>query len=75
MKVTYINKPKANDFKNERYTYQKEYDVLADYRNRHSRQIVADNGLVIVNDAGENDMVFLDNFKISDTTKGNTFIF
>lgn len=75
MKVQYIKKPKINDFENKKYTFLKEYDVIADYRKRCDGQVVADNGLVILNDENENDMIFLNDFKLSDKDVKNTYVF
>jgi hypothetical protein len=76
MKVKYTKKPKANDFENEKFTLNKEYNVLADYRNRQSGQVVPDNGLVILADNNQQEMVFLsDGFEVSNTDKEETYIF
>jgi len=76
MKIKYTKKPKANDFENEKFTFNKEYNVLADYRNRKSGQVVSDNGFVILADNHGIEMVFLsDGFQISNTEKEETYIF
>lgn len=41
----------------ERFTFDKSYNVLADYRKRVSLQHVQDNGFVVINDLGECDML------------------
>lgn len=68
MKVKLI-KPKRGDYDN-LFTFGKEYQVIADYRNRKSGQAVKDNGLVIFDNTGQEQMVFPDEFKIIDD--GNT---
>lgn len=76
MNVKFIRKLKVNDFENERFTLNREYNVIADYRNRQSGQVVPDNGLVIKTDKNEEEMIFLsDGFEISNTEKEDTFIF
>ena len=75
MTIKYIKKPKSNDFFNASFTYCKEYRVLSDYRLRQSGQQVADNGLVIMDDANSTKMVFLDDFVITNSDTSNTYTF
>lgn len=41
----------------ERFTLNNSYTVLADFRKRDSKQHIQDNGLVVINDRGEIDML------------------
>lgn len=77
MKIKYIGKTKINSYEKEDFTNCKEYNVLADYRNRASGQKVADNGLVVQNDNNENVMIFLNEnkFVITDNEIKDTFVF
>lgn len=76
MTIKFIKKPKINDFENNCFTFDKEYFVLADYRNRVSGQCIRDNGLVITNDMKQNQMIFLaDGFEIVDSEPNGTYIF
>ena len=75
MTVQFSIKPNANDFHNNLFTYGKEYEVLADYRNRASMQRFNDSGLVIKDDIGQIQMVFLDSFKIVDNSVNLTYVF
>lgn len=71
MKVKLINKPKRGTYESDRFfTYGTEYKVLADYRNRKSGQVIPDNGFVVVDNTGQEQMVFPDEFEIIDD--GNT---
>jgi hypothetical protein len=58
-----------------KFTFGKEYDIVADYTKRMSGQKVRDNGYVIKNDLGEIDMVFKNQVIISDDKQGDTYIF
>ncbi len=69
MKVKLINKPKRGDY-DHLFTYGKEYQVIADYRNRKSGQVIRDNGFVVVDNTGQEQMVFPDEFEMIDD--GNT---
>lgn len=76
MKIKYIKQQRSNDFTdNILFTFNKEYEVIADYRKRQSGQKIADNGYVIKDDSGRTQMVFDGNFIITDNRIGNTFIF
>lgn len=75
MKIKFISKPILGHYENKKFTHDKEYEVLADYRQRHSCQSVKDNGFVIQDDTHQNAMVFLDEFTITCNEKGNTYIF
>lgn len=74
MKAMYIKDTHHRQIKF--FTQNKKYEVLADYRNRISRQFIDDNGLVITDDLGTQRMIFLnDGFIISDNEIGKTFVF
>lgn len=76
MKIKYIRKNKISDLECDRkFTENKEYKVLADYRERCSGQKIPDAGLVIINDKNEKVMVFLYDFKITCNEKGDTYIY
>lgn len=75
MTIKYIGKTKRGSYDKLNFTYDKHYEVLADYRNRVSGQNVPDNGFVIKNDEDENVMVFMNNFVITDNNTANTFVF
>jgi hypothetical protein len=79
MKIKYIKQQRPNDFTdNIFFTFGKEYEVVADYRNRQSGQQIADNGFVINDDFGRTQMVFSGyngDFIITDNEIGNTFVF
>jgi hypothetical protein len=55
-------------------TTGEEYHVIADYRQRNSKQVIPDNGLVITNDNNEHTMIFA-NYEITDNNEGNTYVF
>ena len=57
------------------FTFNKEYEVIADYRKRQSGQKIPDNGFVIIDDFGLTQMVFNDNFIITDKEIEQTYIF
>lgn len=75
MIIEYAKKPKINDFENKLFTYGKQYEVLADYRNRTPMQRFNDSGLVIKDDTNQIQMVFLDSFNIADDSIGSTYVF
>ena len=59
MKVKYITKPKVFEYEeNSSFTFQKEYKVLADYRKRQSMQQISDNGFVVIDNRGCENMLF-----------------
>jgi len=64
MKVKYIVNDRTDYKKRERFTLGKEYKVLADYRNRQSGQKIPDNGFVVIDDKGQNNMVFSNEVQI-----------
>lgn len=75
MKVIYVVKPKRNEYEGiKSFTFQKEYKVLADYRKRQSGQKIADNGFVVIDDNGIENMLFQDQVKIIEDG-GKCFIF
>ena len=77
MNVKYIKEYKRNEYTDrEFFTLEKEYEVLADYRHRTSKQEIPDNGFVVVDDLGEQRMVFInDGFMLSESEVEKTFVF
>jgi len=77
MKVKYIKKYRRNEYADgEFFTLEKEYKVLADYRNRASNQKISDNSFVVVDNLGTQRMVFLnDGFMLSESEVEKTFVF
>ena len=65
MKVKYNKRTnETGNYANRFFTFGKEYKVLADYRERKSGQIIADNGFVVIDDLGQTNMVFPDQVEI-----------
>ena len=65
MKVKYIAQPKVYEYEpNKNFTFGTEYKVLADYRQRRSGQQAADNGFVVVDNQGCENMLFSNQVKI-----------
>ncbi len=64
MKAKYLVKPGFSPDKH--FTFGREYQVLADYRQRQSGQVVRDNGLVVVDDLGAHNMLFPNQVEIID---------
>lgn len=60
--------------KRENLTQGKEYFIMADYRKRHSKQVIIDNGLVLFDDKFNVQMIF-SGFEITDESRGDTYIF
>ena len=59
MKVMYNVKPNKREYEQDKYfTYGKEYEVTADYRNRKSGQVVPDNGFIVIDNTGQSNMLF-----------------
>ena len=58
MKVKYMVNNRRQSERDRKFTFGKEYQVIADYRNRTSGQSIADNGLVVKDDRGEHNMLF-----------------
>ena len=76
MKIQYNVKPNRGQYDADRFfTYGKIYDVIADYRKRQSAQVVRDNGFVIIDNLGQNNMLFENEIVIIDNNIDNTFIF
>ena len=75
MKVKYIVKPKVYEYESDKnFTFGAEYKVLADYRNRQSGQQVSDNGFVVIDNQGHENMLFSNQVKvIEDSEKCFTF--
>ena len=67
MKVVYTVPPKRGEYNPDKFfTFGKEYKVLANYRNRQSGQRVADNGFVVMDNQGCENMLFPNQIKIVD---------
>ena len=58
MKVKYIVNNPEQYKRNEKFTFGKEYQVIADYRKRESNQIHRDNGFVVKDNKGQDNMLF-----------------
>ena len=73
MKLRYIiNDKKSYEQKN--FTFNKEYKVIADYRQRQSGQQIQDNGFVVIDDKGQTNMLFQNEVEIiADDEKCYTF--
>jgi|GEM_PF-3491674 len=70
MKVKYINKVSHRDYEpNKFFTFGTEYPVIADYRKRQSGQKIADNGFVVINNRGEQSMLFPNEVEIIEDEK------
>ena len=75
MKVKYIIKSIRGEYEPDKiFTFGNEYKVLADYRNRQSGQKIADNGFVVIDNQGNENMLFLNEVKIIEDGK-NSFTF
>lgn len=57
MKVKYIVQP-TGYVPDKFFTYGNEYKVLADYRQRQSGQRIPDNGFVVIDNQGTENMLF-----------------
>jgi len=76
MKVVYNVKSSRGVYEIDKYfTYGKEYIVKADYRKRNSGQRIQDNGLVIIDNMGQDNMLFMHQIKITDNNKENVFVY
>ena len=73
MKLRYIiNDKKSYEQKN--FTFNKEYKVIADYRQRQSGQQIQDDGFVVIDDKGQTNMLFKNEVEIiADDEKCYTF--
>jgi hypothetical protein len=60
MKVKYIVNNRGDYESQRKFTFGKEYQVIADYRKRQSGQIYRDNGFVINDNRGQENMLFYD---------------
>ena len=75
MKVKYIVQPTGYE-PDKIFTFESEYKVLADYRKRQSGQRVADNGFVVIDNQGHENMLFSNQVKIiEDGEKCFTFCY
>ncbi len=59
MKVKYIINNRGQ-YEQNKFTFGKEYQVIADYRKRQSKQMFRDNGFVVKDNRGEYNMLFSD---------------
>lgn len=76
MKIMYCIKQNRATYESEiKFTFGKTYDVIADYTKRTSGQSIRDNGYVVKNDLGEDNMLFANQITIVDNKKDNTYIF
>jgi hypothetical protein len=74
MKVKYIVNPRGKYESDKIFTFDKEYKVLADYRQRQSGQKIADNGFVVIDNQGQKNMLFQNEVEIiEDNEKCYTF--
>ena len=75
MKVKYLVNPIiAGYVQNKKFTFGKEYKVIADYRQRQSCQRIKDNGFVVIDDLGQQNMLFPNEVEIvEDEEKCFTF--
>jgi len=64
MKLKYIVKNRGELDCDKVFTFGAEYEVLADYRKRRSEQQVQDNGFVVKDDTGSENMLFPHEVKI-----------
>lgn len=76
MKVLYNVRLKRSEYDaGKKFTYGKEYNVLADYRCRDSKQEIQDNGYVVIDDVGEKNMLFSNEVLITDTDISDVYVF
>ncbi len=76
MKVLYNVKLKRSEYDaGKKFTYGKEYNVLADYRQRYSKQVNRDDGFVVMDDTGESNMLFSNEVLITDPDITNVYVF
>jgi len=75
MKVKYnINSVRAEYEPNKFFTFGDEYKVIADYRKRQSGQQIRDNGFVVIDNRGHENMLFSNEVEIiEDEEKCFTF--
>lgn len=75
MKVKYIVKPIGYE-PDKNFTFGTEYNVIADYRQRQSGQQIRDNGFVVIDNLGQQNMLFSNEVGIiEDGEKCFTFIY
>ena len=59
MNIKYNIKSSRGEYEQDkRFTLGKEYKVIADYRKRQSGQTVRDDGFVVIDDKGQENMLF-----------------
>ena len=73
MKVKYIEKTKGYE-PDKFFTFGAEYKVLADYRKRQSGQKIADNGFVVIDNRGCENMLFPNQVEIMEDNE-ECFVF
>jgi hypothetical protein len=74
MKVKYNSKPILGYYPNRFFTFGVEYKVIADYRQRQSCQMVRDDGFVVIDNQGQQNMLFPNEVEIiEDGEKCYTF--
>ena len=74
MKLKYIINDKRSYDQEKHFTFNKEYKVIADYRQRQSGQQIRDNGFVVIDDKGQTNMLFQNEVEvIEDGEKCYTF--
>jgi hypothetical protein len=65
MKVKYNIKSLRGEYEQDKkFTFGIEYKVIADYRKRQSRQTIRDNGFVVIDNQGNENMLFLNQVEI-----------
>jgi hypothetical protein len=64
MKVKYSIKNLSYYDQNKIFTFGVEYKVIADYRQRQSKQIIKDNGFVVIDNQGQINMLFSNEVEI-----------
>lgn len=70
MKVKYIIRANHGNYEpNKFFTFGTEYPVIADYRKRQSCQKIADDGFVVINNRGEQSMLFSNEVEIIEDEK------
>ena len=76
MKIQYNIRSSRGQYETDKFfTYGKIYNVIADYRKRDSKQTNRDNGFIVIDNLGQNNMLFENEIVIVDNNIDNTFIF
>ncbi len=71
MKILYIK----DTYNSIHFTKNKIYNVSADYRQRNSKQVIQDNGFVVVDNLGQQNMILPDDCIITDNDASGVYIF